>query len=147
MNRRIVAVNLARTCEPFPLPIALTSGVAPPSIAPPPSHLPIRGQPTIPYNIISSSLQFLSAEISPISEPTISSNLSRCVLTSRVPRFTIIGLLLRNRLLVETGEPLPLLLPAHCVTRWSSDSSDQHFSSRKKKRKMDQRFFHSLFVL
>ena len=85
MNRRIVAVNLARTCEPFPLPIALTSGVAPPSIAPPPSHLPIRGQPTIPYNIISSSLQFLSPEISPISEPTISSNLSRCVLTSRVP--------------------------------------------------------------
>lgn len=88
MNRRIVAVNLARTCEPFPLPIALTSGVAPPSIAPPPSHLPIRGQPTIPYNIISSSLQFLSAEISPISEPTISSNrFSRCVLTSRVSAF------------------------------------------------------------
>lgn len=52
----------------------------------PPSHLPIHGQPTIPYNIISSSLQFLSPEISPISEPTISCNrLSRCVLTSRVP--------------------------------------------------------------
>lgn len=145
MNRRIVAVNLARTCEPFPLPIALTSGVAPPSIAPPPSHLPIRGQPTIPYNIIS-SLQFLSPEISPISEPTISSNLSRCVLTSRVRAFHNYRAIV-TQLLVETGEPLPLLLPAHCVTRWSSDSSDQHFSSRKKKRKMDQRFFHSLFVL